>query len=175
MNEKVVDKSMETYEKNARVGLWKSFLMRIWLFILMLLPVVAQGQITIDKAGDGWDLKVDSAITLIKQTDTNYYNLLVEHCQRVEFWNGPFSTNEWKNNSGTILVSVKDVKLNSINNLAAVLVHESCHLIFRKAEYVISEEDEERECYLYEMNFILQLPNLESWLFEHTLKMSNKK
>jgi hypothetical protein len=172
MNEKVVDKLMGTYEKNARVGLRKSFLMRILLFILTLLPVVAQGQITIDKAGDGWDLKVDSAIILIKQTDTNYYKLLVEYCQRVEFWNGPFSTNEWKNNSGTILVSVKDVKLNSLNNLAAVLVHESCHLVFRKGEYITSEENEERECYLYEMGFILQLPNLESWLFEHTLQMS---
>jgi len=170
MNEKVVDKLMGTYEKNARVGLWKPFLMRIWLFILTLLPVVAQGQITIDKAGDGWDLKVDSAIILIKQTDTNYYKLLVEHCQHVEFWNGPFSTNEWKNNSGTILVSVKDVKLNSINNLTAVLVHESCHLMFIKDGY--ESKDEEKECYLYEMGFILQLPNLESWLFEHTLQMS---
>jgi hypothetical protein len=149
--------------------------MRILLFILALLPTFAYGQIKVDKAGDGWDLKIDSAITLIKQTDTNYYRILVEHCQRVEFWNGPFSTNEWKNNSGTILVSVKDVKLNSLNNLATVLVHESCHLIFRKGEYVVSENDEERECYLYEMNFILQLPNLESWLFEHTLRMSNKK
>jgi hypothetical protein len=45
------------------------------LFILTLLPIFAYGQIKIDKAGDGWDLKIDSAITLIKQTDTNYYNL----------------------------------------------------------------------------------------------------
>lgn len=149
--------------------------MRILLFILTLLPTFAYGQIKVDKAGDGWDLKVDSAITLIKQTDTNYYKVLVEHCQRVEFWNGPFSTNEWTNNSGTILVSVKDVKLNSINNLAAVLVHESCHLIFRKGEYVSSEENEEKSCYNYELLFLLQLPNLEPWLFEHTLRMSNKK
>ncbi len=161
---------METYEKNARVGLWKSFLMRIWLFILTLLPVVAQGQITIDKAGDGWDLKIDSAITLIKNTDTNYYNVLVKHCKKIEIWNGPFSTNEWVDNSGIILVSVKDIKLNSINNLTAVLVHESCHLMFIKDGY--ESKDEERECYLYEMGFILQLPNLESWLFEHTLRMS---
>ena len=40
---------------------------------------------------------------------------------------------------------------------------------------LLVKNDEERECYLYEMNFILQLPNLESWLFEHTLRMSNKK
>jgi hypothetical protein len=149
--------------------------MRILLFILALLPTFAYGQIKVDKAGDGWDLKIDSAITLIKQTDTNYYNLLAEHCQHVEFWNGPFSTSEWKDNSGTILVSVKDIKLNSINNLAAVLVHESCHLIFRKEEYIASEENEENACYDHELLFILQLPNLESWLFEHTLRMSNKK
>ena len=52
--------------------------MRILLFILALLPTFAYGQIKVDKAGDGWDLKVDSAITLIKQTDTNYYRILVE-------------------------------------------------------------------------------------------------
>jgi hypothetical protein len=144
--------------------------MRILLFILALLPTFAYGQITIDKAGDGWDRKIDSAITLIKNTDTNYYKILVEHCNHIEIWNGPFSTNEWVGNSGIILVSVKDIKLNSINNLTAVLVHESCHLMFIKDGY--ESKNEERECYLYEMGFILQLPNLESWLFEHTLQMS---
>jgi hypothetical protein len=68
--------------------------MRILLFILALLPTFTYGQITVDKAGDGWDLKIDSAITLIKQTDTNYYNLLINYCDHIEIWNERFSSNE---------------------------------------------------------------------------------
>jgi hypothetical protein len=147
--------------------------MRILLFILTLLPTFAYGQIKIDKAGDGWDLKIDSAITLIKQTDTNYYNTLIQYCNHVEIWNEKFSSNEpHQNDKGTILISVGDIKLNSINNLAAVLVHESAHLGFRSKNSILSEKDEERFCYNYELVFIKQLPNLENWILEHTLRMS---
>jgi hypothetical protein len=147
--------------------------MRILLFILTLLPTFAYGQIKIDKAGDGWDLKIDSAITLIKQTDTNYYNTLIQYCNHVEIWNEKFSSNEpHQNDKGTILISVGDIKLNSINNLAAVLVHESAHLGFRSKNSILSEKDEERFCYNYELAFIKQLPNLENWILEHTLRMS---
>jgi hypothetical protein len=147
--------------------------MRILLFILTLLPTFTYCQIKIDKAGDGWDLKIDSAITLIKQTDTNYYNTLIQYCNHVEIWNERFSSNEpHQNDKGTILISVRDIKLNSINNLAAVLVHESAHLGFRSRNIILSEKDEERFCYNYELVFIRKLPNLETWLLEHTLRMS---
>ena len=147
--------------------------MRILLFILALLPTLTYCQIKIDKVGDGWDLKIDSAITLIKQTDTNYYNTLIQYCNHVEIWNEKFSSNEpHQNDKGTILISVRDIKLNSINNLAAVLVHESAHLGFRSKNITLSEKDEERFCYSYELVFIRKLPNLEAWLLEHTLRMS---
>ena len=149
--------------------------MRIILFIFAFLPIFALGQIKIDKAGDDWDLKIDSAITLIKNTDTNYYKILVEYCQHIEIWNGPFSTNYIDKEEGTIVVSVKDIQLNSINNLAAVLVHESCHLIFLKGGIIIDESKEELACYRYEYFFLTQLSNLEPWLLEHTLRMSNLK
>jgi hypothetical protein len=171
----MVEKFMDSFKRNARVGLWKPFLTRFLLSILVLIPQVTQAQIKVDKAGDGWDLKIDSAITLIKQIDTNYYSVLVKHCQRVEIWNEKFSSNEWVNNSGTILVSVNDIKLNSINNLAAVLVHESAHLRFRKWNRVISEEDEERFCYGYELYFLNLIPNVEPWLLDHTFRLSRKK
>jgi hypothetical protein len=149
--------------------------MRIILFIFAFLPIFAFGQIKIDKAGDDWDLKIDSAITLIKNTDTNYYKILVEYCQHIEIWNGPFSTNYIDKEEGTIVVSVKDIQLNSINNLAAVLVHESCHLIFLKGGIIVDESKEELACYRYEYFFLTQLSNLEPWLLEHTLRMSNLK
>ena len=153
----------------------KSLLMRIIVLIIACLPLVASSQIKIDKAGDDWDLKIDSAITLIQQTDTNYYKILVEYCQHVEIWNGPFSTNYTDKEEGTIVVSVKDIQLNSINNLAAVLVHESCHLMFLKGGIIVNEIEEERSCYRYEYFFLTQLSNLEPWLLEHTLRMSNLK
>ena len=79
--------------KLLKTSLSKLLLTRIIALIIACLPLVASSQIKIDKAGDDWDLKIDSAINLIKQTDTNYYNVLIEYCQHVEIWNGPFSTN----------------------------------------------------------------------------------
>jgi hypothetical protein len=150
--------------------------MRILLFILALLSTSAYGQIKIDKAGDGWDLKIDSAINLIKQTDSNYYNVLVKYCDHIEIWNEKFSSNEpHQNNKGTILIAVGDINLNSLNNLASVLVHESAHLGFRNAGDKLKEKDEEYFCYNYELVFIRKLPNLELWLLEHTLRMSTLK
>lgn len=142
--------------------------MKIWIWILALLPICSQGQIKIDKAGDGWDLKVDSAIQLIKETDYEKAIVLDSVCSKVEFWQGSFSTNEGSHgNKGTILVSVKDVKLNSINNLAAVLVHESLHLLFLKKGIVLSPGREEMYCYRYELEFILKLKDPEPWLIQH--------
>ena len=159
--------------KLLRISLNKSFLTRIIALIIACLPLFALGQIKIDKAGDDWDLKIDSAITLIKNTDTNYYNVLVEYCQHVEIWNGPFSTNYLDKEIGTIIVSVNDIKLNSINNLAAVLVHESCHLIFLKGGIILDKNEEERACYKYEYLFLLQIPNIEPWLLGHAFRLSH--
>ena len=43
--------------------------MKSLLLILLTLPSLLFSQIIIDKAGDGWDLKIDSALQLIKKTD----------------------------------------------------------------------------------------------------------
>jgi hypothetical protein len=153
----------------------KSILTRIIALICACLPLFAASQIKIDKVGDDWDLKIDSAINLIKQTDTNYYKTLIKYCDHIEIWNGPYSTIYSNSIKGTIVISVSDIKLNSLNNLAAVLVHESAHLGFRNAGNKLSEKDEEHFCYVYELAFIRKLPNVEPWLLEHTLRMSNLK
>jgi len=140
----------------------------LFLTCMLFAANLAFGQIKIDKAGDGWDLKVDSAIQLIKETDYEKAIVLDSVCNKVEFWQGSFSTNEGSyRNKGTILVSVKDVKLNSINNLAAVLVHESLHLLFLKKGMVLSPGKEEMYCYRYELEFILKLKDPEPWLIQH--------
>lgn len=129
------------------------------------------GQIKIDKAGNGWDLKIDSALQLIKKVDIEKYQLIDSVCERVEFWSSGFSSNEGSyGNKGTILVAVKDVQLNSINNLAVVLVHESLHLHVLQKGYIVAPEQEEAWCYRYELTFIDKLENPEPWLKQHAIK-----
>lgn len=139
--------------------------MRLAALLFLLIPIFCKGQIIVDKAGDGWDLKIDSAMSLIKQYDSTKYGLLLKVCDKVEFWNGSYSTNDGKK---TIVVSVNDVKLNSINNLAAVVIHESFHLYL--SEKSLDNKKEENMCYKYEFSFIEKLPNVEEWLWRHVLE-----
>ena len=142
--------------------------MRLFL-LLLLMPFTSSGQIRIDKAGDGWDLKIDSALTVIKQTDSQKFQLLDSVCQEVSFWISDFSSNELVENKGRIYVSVKDVKL-GINNLACVLVHESLHLYFLRKGVQMTPAEEENYCYRYELEFIQKLTNPEPWLKANILK-----
>jgi len=142
--------------------------MRLFL-LLLLIPFTSSGQIRIDKAGDGWDLKIDSALTVVKQTDPQKFQLLDSVCQEVSFWISDFSSNELVENKGRIYVSVKDVKL-GINNLACVLVHESLHLYFLRKGVQLTPAEEENYCYRYELEFIQKLKNPEPWLKENALK-----
>ena len=137
------------------------------LIFLTSLPLF--GQIKVDKAGDGWDLKVDSALTLIKTTDSAKYALLDSVCSNVSFWLSDFSSCE-SEEGGRIYISVRDVKLNSINNLASVLVHESFHLYIWKRKFILSPKEEENYCYRYELELVNKLPNLEPWLKPHVIE-----
>ncbi len=138
------------------------------LIFLTSLPLF--GQIKVDKAGDGWDLKVDSALTLIKTTDPAKYSLLDSVCSNVSFWLSDFSSCDLEGKEGRIYISVRDVKLNSINNLASVLVHESFHLYIWKRKFILSPKEEENYCYRYELELVNKLPNLEPWLKLHVIE-----
>ena len=138
------------------------------LTVSFLLTCFTHAQINVSKAGNGWDKQVDSALELIKKTDIEKYQLIDSVCERVDFWLSEFSSNEGNyGEKGTILVAVKDVQLNSINNLAVVLVHESLHLLFLKKGMVLSPGKEEMYCYRYELEFLLKLKDPEPWLIQH--------
>lgn len=121
-------------------------------------------QIKIDDVGDNWKQTVEQAVDLIKQHDTIRYNLLLEVCDHISYTTALFSTTE---NGNTILISQKDIKSKNINNIAAVLVHESQHLYFQRNGYRMTEHQEEFRCYVNELQFLLLLPNVEPWLLEH--------
>ena len=124
-------------------------------------------QISIDKAGDGWHLKIDSALTLIHQYDSTKYELLNSVCSKIEFWTGCYSTNDGEE---IIVVSADDVRLGSINNLAVVLVHESLHLYLMDRGVEMLSNVEENYCYRYELEFLQKLPNPEPWLISHAIE-----
>lgn len=134
------------------------------LYLLLLLTILFNpiySQIKADDVGDGWKLRVDSALTLIKEIDYEKYVLIEEVCNHISYWNGGFSTIE---DSTTILITQKDMLYGSINNIAAILVHESKHLFFLKNKIKLPPHDEELRCYKYELDFLVKIPNVEPWL-----------
>lgn len=141
--------------------------MKAWFWLLLFLPLSGYSQISIDKAGDGWHLKIDSALTLISQYDSAKYELLNSVCSKIEFWNGCYSTNDGEE---VIIVAAEDVKLGSINNLASVLIHESLHLYLMDRGVEVLSNVEENYCYRYELEFLKKLPNPEPWLISHAIE-----
>ena len=133
----------------------------------MLLTTTGFSQIQIDDVGDGWKLKVDSALTLIKKTSPEHYKEVSEYCKQVTYWMGGFSTTQ---DSSTIVISVRDMKINSINNIACILVHESHHLMIQNKHIMMEPKKEELECYQYEYGFLQKIPNPEDWLTIHVIK-----
>jgi len=122
----------------------------------------------IDDVGDNWKLRVDSALQVVKKYDSINYGKILTNCNKVSFWTGSFSTVE---DSQTILITQKDMKHSSINNIAAILVHESTHLkiMNQKLRYTLIEE--EIFCYHTELEFLRRIPNVEDWLINNTKKM----
>ena len=143
------------------------------LLALICFTTNVNAQIKIDKAGDGWSDMVQQALDTISFYDPLTYESLIELCDHIMVWNGPISTNEWDSvkQKGTIIISAADFKLKSINNIAAVIVHESSHLDYRMFGTKVDPATEELDCYLDEFAFLRLLPYIEPWLMQHTLQM----
>jgi hypothetical protein len=137
------------------------------IIFFLLLTTTGFSQIQIDDVGDGWKLKVDSALNLIKKTSPEHYKEVSEYCTYITYWMGGFSTTQ---DSSTVVISVRDMNINSINNIACILVHESHHLMIQKKHIVMEPKKEELECYQYEYGFLQMIPNAESWLTIHVIK-----
>jgi len=143
--------------------------MRKLLLTLILLAVigVSHAQIVIDQAGDNWRATVDSAISLIKTSPSFYYTGLITVCDSVSFFNAGFSSCEGSlNQRGTIFVSANDVRL-GIQNVAAVLVHESLHLRLAMKGYTLPARKEEHLAYMYEWQFLKNLPGADPSLIKY--------
>ena len=134
--------------------------------LLLLFCTTAQAQIQVAKAGDDWHVKIDSALTVIRTYDLEKYELLQRYCKRIDYWTGTFATTENKHN---ILIPASEIRLGIVNDLAAILVHESLHLYYLNNNIRMSVYEEESKCYLYELDFLYCIPNVEPWLLTHAL------
>ena len=130
-------------------------------------PFILSAQIKIDDVGDGWKNKVEQAIEVVKQYDSEKYTLLTENCNHISYSLLPFSTTESKN---TILISQKEILKGNVNDIAAILVHESLHLYFLKNNIILPENEEEILCYTYELELLFKIPDVEPWLIDHAKK-----
>lgn len=140
-----------------------------WLTIFLLFPINLFSQINIHKAGDGWDLKVKEALKLIETTSPTHYTLVEEVVQEIEFWNESYSSNIIDNGKGVIVIAKGDVEV-SINNIAAVIVHESYHLKVLNTKQQLYPSQEEYLSYKHELEFLKLLPNVEHFLVIHCIK-----
>ena len=132
--------------------------------LFLFITLHSFGQLRVTDVGDGWKEKVDSALKIIQTYDIEKYNVILETCTLIGYWNESFSTTE---GDSVILISTKDMNHTSINNIAAILVHESMHLYIKQLYAKVSPNREETLCYVYELNFLYKVPNVENWLIEN--------
>lgn len=139
------------------------------ILLISILTIYSQllfAQIKVPNVGPGWKEKVDSALNVIRIYDCDKYELVVEHCKEIEYWTGAFATTD----INSILIPRSELSAGVINDIAAIIVHESLHLYFLHNRSAYPANTEERLCYLYELEFLRKIPNVEPWLIENSKK-----
>jgi hypothetical protein len=105
--------------------------MRILLLILVLFAFNnVYSQIVLPVTASEYVKTIEDAITLIKKTDTNVYNRLDLMVDTIDMWLGEFSSCDY----GFVFISRDDILL-GVQNVAAVLVHESQHIWIWEREH----------------------------------------
>ena len=139
------------------------------LFLLLfLLPLSLFSQSNICIVANSEDSIIHSTFSLIKKTAPYHYVIFEDAVQEVQFWNEDYPTNNLIEGRGVVVIPIKDLKLNSINTVAATLVHESYHLKVFKYGPDIAGREEEYLCYVHELKFLKLLPNVELDLLAYT-------
>lgn len=127
-------------------------------------------QIRIADVGDGWKGKVEQALDTIKKYDIQKYCLIMENCSNVAYWNGGFSTTE---GDSTITIPTIEMKNGNVYNIAAILVHETIHLYFKRLKFNILPNIEEVIAYQHEFEFLETIPCVDPWLIENAKNKIN--
>jgi hypothetical protein len=141
--------------------------MKLWLFFLSFIPFITFSQIRIDDVGDGWKAQVEQALQLIKNVDSNKYQVVMAYCNHISYALTPYSTTEAGH---VILLSTAEMRRGNVYDIATAIVHESLHLYFQRHPIGLDPNDEEALCYAYEIEFLKQIPGVDPWLIEHAMK-----
>ena len=141
--------------------------MKLWLFFLSFIPFITFSQIRIDDVGDGWKAQVEQALQLIKNVDSNKYQVVIAYCDHISYALTTYSTTEAGH---IILLSTAEMKRGNVYDIATAIVHESLHLYFQRFPIGLDPNDEEALCYAYEIEFLKQIPGVDPWLIEHAMK-----
>lgn len=144
--------------------------MRFTILLMLFFTIQTFSQINVDDVGEGWKKNVEKSLKQIQKTDSSKYEMVITQCKRIGFWNGNFSTTE---GGDVILISKKDIQSGNINNLSAIIIHESKHLYYRNNGVFLDERVEEILCYQYELDFLKKIPLAEDWLIKHCENMIN--
>ena len=138
-------------------------------FLLIILCLFAfnnvYSQIVLPVTASQYVKTIEDAITLIKKTDTNVYNRLDLMVDTIDMWLGAFSSCDY----GWVFISRDDILL-GVQNVAAVLVHESQHIWIWENEIKLNHGQEEVVCYQYELNFLNKVPNCDWRLKKHAIQ-----
>jgi hypothetical protein len=76
--------------------------------------------------------------------------------------------------NSTITISQGDMSLNSIENIACIIVHESKHLEIIQSGFEFPLPHEECICYIWEYQFIEKLVEEPEWIKENCINMIMK-
>jgi hypothetical protein len=132
-----------------------------------LLPFALSAQIKVMDVGDGWKDQVNYSLTVIKSIDSIKWKALEQYCSEIGYWNGEYSTSDGKS---VIFISTREIKHGDLENIAAILVHESLHLYIANNNIPLDPNVEEILCYFYELEFLEKLEAKQS-LIDHAKKM----
>jgi len=141
---------------------------KILIFVVTIFTINLYSQIKIDDVGENWGNQVTLSLEVIKKYDKEKYDEIINVCKRITFHTGNHSTVE---EPETIVISQLEMINFNVNNVAAVIIHESKHLFFRKNKITQPQNKEEKLCYEYELDFLKKIPSVESWLIRHVQNM----
>jgi hypothetical protein len=142
--------------------------MKLWLLSLIsCIAFCGNSQIRIDDVGDGWKAQVETALQLIKTVDSNKYEVVLTYCDHISYAMTPYSTTE---DGHIILLATAEMRRAHLHDIATAIVHESLHLYFECHAIGLDENAEEALCYAYEIEFLKQIPGVDTRLIDHAMK-----
>lgn len=137
---------------------------KLFLICLILFYCNLNAQIKIDRAGDFWDVEISKSLDKIKKIDPFMYDYVETNVDRISVWNNSINSFEIVDGERVIFISSKNFGRGSINNLASTIIHESYHIAHRSEHNTVCNE--EIQAYLFELNFLFKVKDVEPWLVE---------